>query len=438
MPSQSTTTPAKSLPSARTITKAVDALAAIDERRLSKRQRFSIESNDATAEDLDSASPVMDRYIAAKGVEVVHALTNFSASELNTLWTNIKPFVTKNWNVGSGRKYPVIGKDMLFMTLVALKHAGTWDILSASFDGGATTFSNRINQFIRVLHPYLVRKYIDEQGMKWTMQQLAVAGLQFATHKSALYAVDVTFQHTTAPAVSFGEKKTYFSKKHGLYGHKVEVSVAPNGLTINVTDCAVGSTNRATPTSATTNDALRDKFPSQWSVLADKGYQGTQEYVRGFTPLKRPPHGQLTMEQERSNAKLSSDRVIVKNFFGRLKTLWGLASDKYTWKKDEYNMYFQMCVALTNVHIRFNPLRNVDGEGYNQYKNRLLPIGSKIKTKNSSFKAKYRKNRKARIQAVLGRANTGYTSEDYDIGYEDWKQDQDQEIVLQGEVSRES
>ncbi|RHY46847.1 hypothetical protein DYB37_014070 [Aphanomyces astaci] len=140
---------------------------------------------------------------------------------------------------------------MLFMTLVTLKHAGTWDILSASFDEGAATFSNRINQFIRVLHPYLVRKYIDEQGMK------------------------------TAPAVSFGEKKTYFSKKHGLYGHKVEGSVAPNDLAINVTNCAVGSTSdfemfkanlgfhsthlekQPSDTNVSANDALRDKFPSQ-------------------------------------------------------------------------------------------------------------------------------------------------------------------------------
>ncbi|RHY52920.1 hypothetical protein DYB26_000557 [Aphanomyces astaci] len=106
------------------------------------------------------------------------------------------------------------------------------------------------------------------------------------------------------------------------------------------------------------------------------------------------------MEQERANTKLSPDRVIVENFFRRLKTLWD-------------------CVALTNVHIRFNPLRNVDGEAYNQYKNRLLSIGSKCKTKNSSSKAKYRENRKADIQAVLGRANTDYTSEDYDIGYEE-------------------
>ncbi|RHY24711.1 hypothetical protein DYB32_008724 [Aphanomyces invadans] len=125
------------------------------------------------------------------------------------------------------------------------------------------------------------------------------------------------------------------------------------------------------------------------------------------------------MEQERANAKLASDRVIVENFFGKLKTLWGIVSDKYTWKKDEYNMHFQTCVALTNVHVCFNPLRNVDGEGYNQYKNRLLSIGSKIKTRNLFSKAKYRENRKARIQAVLGRANSGYTSEDYDIGYDE-------------------
>ncbi|ETV69494.1 hypothetical protein H257_14861 [Aphanomyces astaci] len=65
-------------------------------------------------------------------------------------------------------------------------------------------------------------------------------------------------------------------------------------------------------------------------------------------------------------------------------------------------MYLQTCVALTNIHVRFNPLRNVDGEGYNQYKNRLLSIGSKMKSKNASSKA-----------------NTGYTSDDYDVGYEE-------------------
>ncbi|RHY23705.1 hypothetical protein DYB32_009084 [Aphanomyces invadans] len=240
----------------------------------------------------------------------------------------------------------------------------------------------------------------------------AVAGLQFETHKSALYAVDVAFQQTTAPAAFFGEKKVYFSKKHDIYGHTAEVSVAPNGLAVNVTDCAVGSM------SDFEMFTFREKFLTRWAVLADKGCQRIQDCVRGLTPVKRPPHGLLTMEQEVANAELSSDRV-VENFFGRLKTLWGLASDKYAWKKEEYNMYFQTYVALTNVHVRFNPLRSVDGEGYNQNKNRLLSIGGKLKTRALSMKAKYRENRKAKIQAALGRVNSGYASEDFDIGYKE-------------------
>ncbi|RHY28984.1 hypothetical protein DYB25_013625 [Aphanomyces astaci] len=124
------------------------------------------------------------------------------------------------------------------------------------------------------------------------------------------------------------------------------------------------------------------------------------------------------LEKQPSDTNVSDNESMVRPC-RQEKAQDAVGSDKYTWKKDEYNMYFQTCVALTNVHIRFNPFRNVDGEGYNQYKNRLLSIGSKTKTKNSSSKAKYGENRKAHIQAVLGRANTGYTSEDYDIGYEE-------------------
>ncbi|KAF0712498.1 Aste57867_4809 [Aphanomyces stellatus] len=387
----------------------------MDERRLAKRQRFSIEPTEDPVEDADSSSPVLDSFVETRGLEVVHALTNFSFSELNTLWASIKPFVTTHWNVGSGRKSPVTGRDMLFMTLVTLKHAGTWDIVAATFNEKAATFGQRVTNFIRTLHPHLLRKFVDEQAVKWTMRNLVASGHQFQNHKAALYAVDVTFQETTMPAVAFGEKKVYFSKKHGLYGHKVEVSVAPNGLAINVTDSAKGSVSdieifkdnlgfhtsqlekQADEGDINDPDALQDRYPTHWAVLSDKGYQESRK---------------------RANERLSTDRVIVENFFGRLKTLWGLASDKYTWKKEEYNMYFQTCVALTNVHIRFNPLRNVDGHGYNQYKRRLLSIGGKLKSKKNASKAKYRENRKARIQAAMGRPNNGYASEDYELGYE--------------------
>ncbi|ETV68307.1 hypothetical protein H257_15749 [Aphanomyces astaci] len=66
------------------------------------------------------------------------------------------------------------------------------------------------------------------------MSQLAANGDRFTNYPYARYATDVTFQQTN-PAGSYAEKKSYYSGKHSLYGHKVEVSVLPNGLAINCT-----------------------------------------------------------------------------------------------------------------------------------------------------------------------------------------------------------
>ena len=93
--------------------------------------------------------------------------------------------------------------------------------------------------------------------------------------------------------------------------------------------------------------------------------------------------------------------MIVENFFGRLKTLWAVTSDIFTWKRDHYDLFFQTCVALTNVHIRFNPLRDDDGHDFNRYVNRLLSIGEKIKAKRTNSTSKYREKRKQRLRALL-------------------------------------
>ena len=58
----------------------------------------------------------------------------------------------------------------------------------------------------------------------------------FDNHKHALYATDVTFQVKNRPSGNHEESKLYFSKKHGLYGYKIEYSVLPNGFAICSTE----------------------------------------------------------------------------------------------------------------------------------------------------------------------------------------------------------
>ena len=53
----------------------------------------------------------------------------------------------------------------------------------------------------------------------------------------------------------------------------------------------------------------------------DKGYQGAADDLRAVIPKKKPVRGLLSREDEEYNKKLSSGRILVENFFGRLGSL---------------------------------------------------------------------------------------------------------------------
>lgn len=61
-----------------------------------------------------------------------------------------------------------------------------------------------------------------------------------------------------------------------------------------------------------------DDFPDHWAALADKGYQGSSEFLRVVHPRKKPQNGVLTMDKESFNRKVPSDCIIVENVFGRM------------------------------------------------------------------------------------------------------------------------
>jgi hypothetical protein len=73
--------------------------------------------------------------------------------------------------------------------------------------------------------------------------------------------------------------------------------------------------------------------------------------------------GNLSRAQKEHNKKLGRARVIAENFYGRLKTLWGIMREKYQGDRARYPTIFLNCVALTNFHISKNPLRKVKANG---------------------------------------------------------------------------
>ena len=187
------------------------------------------------------------------------------------------------------------------------------------------------------------------------------------------------FQQSFRPSGTLEEVKKYFSGKHKLYGFKVEVSVLPNGLAISASVYYPGSVadieimrhmmvfhddalkKTESEKAITAIGRSSDRFPNSWAVLLDKGYTGIDTDVRAIIPKKKPRSGILSIPDRKEIEKISSDGVIVENYFGRQGELWPVVSNKFRWKEDSYDSIFRLTIALTNIHIKWHPLRDADG-----------------------------------------------------------------------------
>ncbi|KAH9103690.1 hypothetical protein LEN26_015222 [Aphanomyces euteiches] len=96
-------------------------------------------------------------------------------------------------------------------------------------------------------------------------------------------------------------------------------------------------------------------YPNLWATLQDKGYQGVDDAIRSIRPTKKPKNASMTRQELEGNNRVSSDRVLVENMFGRTCSLWKIAYATFTWVQ-------HLVWALTNFHTSLHPLRAQDKE----------------------------------------------------------------------------
>ena len=224
--------------------------------------------------------------------------------------------------------------------------------------------------------------------------------------------------------IALGEickKGKLFSGKHKLYGYKFDVAVRPNGMAsafskhfagsvsdISIMHSRIDLRRNRFQKSLGEEDyedeyLLSNEYPSHWAGLMDKGYQSASEALRAITPKKKPHLGIICRDDDVFNKNLSSDRILVENFFGRLCQLWSVLSTKFVWSETMYDTIFSLGIFFTNFHISIHRLRDADGCLHNRYRNRLDDIGETKKRKRLLSQEMYRKKRKLRL-------STGYRS----------------------------
>ena len=116
--------------------------------------------------------------------------------------------------------------------------------------------------------------------------------------------------------------------------------------------------------------------------------------------MKQPRGGHLSITDRQRNKRISSDRVIIENAFGRMQKLFGVMHMKYGWTREILDDIASICFSLTNFHLRLHPLREGDRTYYYGVLATVRKASDRMEKAGRIRQQRYRQKRD-RIETVL-------------------------------------
>jgi hypothetical protein len=261
---------------------------------------------------------------------------------------------------GRGKKTSISAKDILFLLLHYLRRYPRIEEMAAAFEIKPSTLEKLLHKAIAAVLDLWITKFVTIPAEHTAMP----VNIDF---HEATFIVDATVQQINKPIGSFHDIKQWYSGKHGIYCLKSQVMCDMKGAAIHIVTGIKGARHDL--------DVFRESIPELGHIMdqhpdlprmiiGDKGYQANDIECL-ITPHKGQPLD-LTRVQNQFNDRLGKARVIIENYFGRLKSRYSIIGSKYRGAHEHYNHIFMVCCALVNFEIRQidHPLRCEDGDFY--------------------------------------------------------------------------
>jgi hypothetical protein len=117
-------------------------------------------------------------------------------------------------------------------------------------------------------------------------------------------------------------------------------------------------------------------------ILANQGCIDftDSQILKLMTLYKKPRNGALSQAQLAANKKLSSARVLLENYFGRLSNRFLIMVRRWGFEEQFYPAIFKICCALENYDIlaeEGGSLRMQEGDEYGVMLTRICTKGKK-------------------------------------------------------------
>lgn len=268
-----------------------------------------------------------------------------------------------------GRKPKLAHKDRLLLTLTWFRHNENFSKLAMQYRQSQSCIHLTIMKTIDIILPVLTEKYIIPLKKGKQLEY----GINIPAYPSVALILDCTIFNINRPCGSFDESRLFYSNKHGRYCTKMEIGVLPNGSAAFYSQLYPGSKHDYSIFSMnlqkykrfilkeTSEMSIDDEDGnSEWSIMADKGYIGMQSHCRSIIPTRLS--GRVNINPD--NQEIARERIICENFFGRVKMSFKICRDRFRGDFELLNKVVPICLALTNLLIRDNPLR-IQDSSYN-------------------------------------------------------------------------
>ena len=275
----------------------------------------------------------------------------FTRPQFEYLWSKVE----KCFPTHRGHQPQIDTKNQFFLLLHFCSSYQPLQKIAAIADVETSVLYRNIMSAAEKVKKTLLKKFIKHRKPK----------RQFDNFPEAIGACDASL----IPIHSFNKEtqKQFYSVKHKRHGIKLQAIVDPDGICIDAKCGYPGSMHDLTIFRAakTLSRLVHERTignrrcDSYYPVLFDKGYTGVDKdnYPEAVILKKQKKGKDIDPQIDADNDFIEHDRVIVENFFGRLKTLWSVTEAGYRGSPEQLRTLTLICVCLTNYYNLLHPMR---------------------------------------------------------------------------------
>jgi hypothetical protein len=226
-------------------------------------------------------------------------------SQMQELVARVAVALPTPWNKKIGRPKACGLYRAVEIACMYLRHNGTEEFLGDVRGISQSTVSRIVTTLVPVVTAVLAEFVPDaQQAMEWVTGRVCLV------------------DGAITPCWSYAEHPELWSRKHGTTGFTAQLVSLLDGSAVYISDPLPGKTHDA---KAFTETPVAKIVEHSGGGIGDKGYQGCPGMI---TPQKKPPGGELSKTDNKSNADISALRAPVERLVTHFKS-WRIFHTDY-------------------------------------------------------------------------------------------------------------